>query len=60
MIFGRLQDVLGESTKVTRERFNLDFIALGFLLLLITNNSILQGWLEEEEGSLYFYLDSVL
>ena len=60
MIFGRLQDVLGESTKVTRERFNLDFISLNFLLLLLTNSSMLQGWLEEVEGSLYFYLDLVL
>ena len=60
MIFGRLQEVLRESTKVTRERFNLDFILLSFLLLPFTDSSMLQGWLEEVEGSLYSYLDLVL
>lgn len=60
MIFGRLQEVLRESTKVTRERFNLDFISLSFLLLPFTDSSMLQGWLEEVEGSLYSYLDLVL
>ncbi len=60
MIFGRLQEVLRESTKVTRERFNLDFISLSFLFLPFTDSSMLQGWLEEVEGSLYSYLDLVL
>lgn len=60
MIFGRLQEVLRESTKVTRERFNLDFISLSFLLLPFTDSSMLQGWLEEVEGSLYSYLDLLL
>ena len=60
MIFGRLQEVLWESTKVTRERFNLDFISLNFLFLPFTDSSIPQGWLEEVEGSLYSYLDLVL
>ena len=60
MIFGRLQEVLRESTKVTRERFNLDFISLSFLLLPFTDSSMLQAWMEEVEGSLYSYLDLVL
>ena len=60
MIFGRLQEVLRESTKVTRESFNLNFMFLSFLLLPFTDRSMLQGWLEEVEGSLYSYLDLVL
>ena len=45
---------------MTRERFKLDFIFLSFLLLPFTDSSMLQGWLEEVEGSLYSYLDLVL